>query len=491
VVAKHRKPEGEPWLASVSAPAHTAEFGPEAAGYGRAAPRAVHAGAAPAGHGYPASKGYDGAAAEPGWAAAPEGHYRQERQEPRDWRDWGPPPVLPPDHPSGPIPRVQFPADQLSRRIPAPRPPWAPTGYSRPAGPPWQETTDYRHETASSGPGPRPVPRRLQNGRFPSRNSVGAAWQVPTPADAQAPPTAQQAQDYAAAIREAAEREAAALTQDATNRADAITRQAADQTAAIREAAGREAAAIHAAAQLDADALRSAVTTMSVELGRVKSVLDDILTAPRTAPSTSAPPAETSPAAAAPTAPPEEAEPAGYAAPADYAGAGGYATSHALPQRAAGKPTARPGSRPPRGASAAPDDDASPEGTPSTSGYAAPGRHDAPAAPTALRKPPGKSGAHTRQYTAARRFATGAATLAAFGLLLGAFNLIAYHNLSFFVFRGQGVGATPPSPLPAQPNGIPSPTHRHSTGAGDKHPRAAGHHHRRVHDQSTPGGSRG
>jgi hypothetical protein len=261
-VPKHRKPEGEPWLAPVGA----------------------HA---PAGNGYRASKGYDGGAVEPGWAAAPEGHYRQERQ---DWRDWGPPPALPPDHPSAPMPRVEFPADQPLRRvpaprIPAPRSPVAPAGYQRQTDPPWPETTSYGDESGSQEPGPGPATRRLPNGRFPGRNSVGAPWQVPTPADGYGPPNAQEAQDYAAAIREAAEREAAAITRDATNRADAITQRATDQATAIREAAERDAAE-----------LRARLASMSGELGRVAAyVTQNLSTPPRSVPS----PAEVTAAPAA------------------------------------------------------------------------------------------------------------------------------------------------------------------------------------------------
>jgi len=89
--------------------------------------------------------------------------------------------------------------------------------------------------------------------------------------------------------------------------------------------------------------------------------------------------------------------------------------------------------------------------------------------PSAL-QPARRPGAQTRQYTAARRVAIGAAALVTFGVLLGAFNLFTYHSFRFFVFRGQGVGATPPSPLPAQPNGFPPPvTHHHRANAPSTH----------------------
>lgn len=328
---------------------------------------------------------------------------------------------------------------------------------------------------------------------------VRVAQRILADADEQAAEIRLEAAAQAAAIREGAEREAAQIKEQtaaeaapiregAEREAAEVKQRAAADATAIRETAEREAAAIRAVAQREADALRSAVNTMSAELGRVTSVLSDTLTAPGTAPRGGAPHAGMSAAAAAaPAAPPQEAEPAGDTAPAEDAGPGGYAAPGARPQRAPGRPAARPGRRPPEGPSAAPDGYASPEDSPG-------GRGARTAPPSALRKPPGKSGAQTRQYSAARRFAIGAAALVTFGLLLGAFNLVTYHDLSFFVFRGQGVGATPPSPLPAQPNATPSPaTHHGSAGSGHKHPAGADHHprHGKVHDQSAHGGSHG
>jgi hypothetical protein len=324
---------------------------------------------------------------------------------------------------------------------------------------------------------------------------VRVAQRILADADEQAAEIRLEAAAQAAAIREGAEREAAQIKEQtaaeaapiregAEREAAEIKERAAADAGAIRATAEREAAAIRVAAQREADALRSAVSTMSAELDRVTSVLSGPLTAPGSAPRGGAPHAGPSAAAAtAPAAPSQEAEPAGDTAPADGAGPVGYAVPGARPQRAPGRPAARPGRRPADGPSAAPDGDASPEDSPG-------GRGARTAPPSALRKPPAKSGAQTRQYTAARRFAMGAAALVTFGLLLGAFNLVTYHDLSFFVFRGQGVGATPPSPLPAQPNATPSPaTHHPSPGPGHKHPVAAGRHHRRrAHDQSAHGG---
>jgi hypothetical protein len=77
----------------------------------------------------------------------------------------------------------------------------------------------------------------------------------PEPVPALRAPSAKEAQDYAAAIREAAEREAVAITQQATS-----------QAAAIRQAAEREAAE-----------LRARLDSMSGELGRVAAHVTESL----------------------------------------------------------------------------------------------------------------------------------------------------------------------------------------------------------------------
>jgi hypothetical protein len=105
VVPKHRRSEIEPSLASVGAPVNTSEFWPEAVGYGS-------------------------------W---------QERQ---DWQDWGPPPALHPDHPSAPVPRVQFPADHPSAPVPRVRLP-----ADHPPGPMSAPRTPGAPDLAQRGPG--------------------------------------------------------------------------------------------------------------------------------------------------------------------------------------------------------------------------------------------------------------------------------------------------------------------------------------------------
>jgi hypothetical protein len=279
VVPKHRRSELEPSMAPVGAPVNTAEFWPEKVGYSQAVttaePMAVH-GQWPAGYGYPAWNGYnddpswngydrpswngynapawndyDGGAADPRWAPAPEGHSWQELQ---NWQEWAPPPMLYPDHPSAPVPRVQFPADHPSGPMPAFREPdpdldWREDGqedwrerpgYHRQRDPGWQESTEYR--------------------RSQDRDSIWTAGRVHPLADSQKAQLTQEAQDYAAAIREAAEREAEAITQQATS-----------QAAAIREAAER-----------DARELLARLDSMSGELSRVAAYVTENLGAPVT-----------------------------------------------------------------------------------------------------------------------------------------------------------------------------------------------------------------
>jgi hypothetical protein len=214
-------------MAPLGAPVNTAEFWPEAVRHGQAAataePMAGH-GQWPAGYGYPAWNGYnddpswngddrpswngydapawndyDGGAADPRWAPAPDGHSWQELQ---NWQEWPPPPALYPDHPSAPVPRVLFPADHPSGPMPAFRAP--------------DPDLDWRAQLT------------------------------------------QEAQDYAAAIRAAAEREAETITQQATS-----------QAAAIREAAEREAREL--LARLD---------SMSGELSRVAAYVTENLGVP-------------------------------------------------------------------------------------------------------------------------------------------------------------------------------------------------------------------
>ena len=179
----------------------------------------------------------------PDWAAASEGHSWQGpigpvSLGPQAWQDWGPPPELHPDHPSAPVPRVRFPADHPSRPMPVIHVPGTPHGYRRGAG-----LSD-----------PAPATGRFQNQRSPNRDSI---WTAPL-ADDRTAQIAREARDYAAAIREAAEREAAE-----------ITRQATSQAAEIREAAERETAD-----------LRARLDSMSGELRRMAAYVAEGLASP-------------------------------------------------------------------------------------------------------------------------------------------------------------------------------------------------------------------
>ncbi len=214
MVPKHRRSEFEASLASVGAPVNTAEFWPEAVGYGQATATAMHPMAGPVGNDYPALNGYDGAAANPDWAASPEGRFWQDWQ---NWQDLGPP-VLHPDHPSAPVPRVQFPADHPSAPMPAARAPSAPPELPRRrpggsaqtwSGPP--QRPDAGHDKGNrrlyavpsdapadhSATAPRP-PENLGD-KFPRQPAVdlaGPAWREPTGFQGQPGPAFREAFGY-------------------------------------------------------------------------------------------------------------------------------------------------------------------------------------------------------------------------------------------------------------------------------------------------------
>ncbi len=173
MVPKHRRSENPP-LAPVGSPVHTGEF--EAVGYDQAVATAVranvHTGVVRAGNGYPAPDYYEELAAEPDWVAELEG---QSRQDWHAWEDWGPPPVLHPDHPSAPVPRVYLPDDHPSGPMAVPRA-LAPPGRARAGGrpsPPSQELrplpavrdTDGRSSRGPAVPTPRDPGRARSSGR--------------------------------------------------------------------------------------------------------------------------------------------------------------------------------------------------------------------------------------------------------------------------------------------------------------------------------------
>lgn len=245
-------------------------------------PKHVRPEAGPAGDGYRAPDDYYGAAAGPGAAAVPEGGPWQEWP---DGQAWGPPPALHPDHPSAPMPAIQFPADAAR--------------YQGQAGPSRGRTTYFRRDIGPFEPGPGPDGWWL-DGRPPGTDPLWVAGQLLRLADGQAAQIKQGARDDAAAIREAAQREAAA----------------------IRQAAEREAAELRA--RLDA---------ISSQMGRVAAYVTESLASP-------SPPA-TAPVTAPALPGPEPALPGtGTAAPD---------TSPVTPGPSPGRPGTRParkGNRP-------------------------------------------------------------------------------------------------------------------------------------------------
>jgi hypothetical protein len=123
VVPRHRRSEVEPSLAPLGAPVDIADNWPEPVGYGyTGGPAALRATPGPEDYRYPAPYSYDAAAPELDWTPASEAQSWQEWQ---GWQDWGPPPALHPDHPSAPVPRVQFAADDQWGPGSEPRPPRA------------------------------------------------------------------------------------------------------------------------------------------------------------------------------------------------------------------------------------------------------------------------------------------------------------------------------------------------------------------------------
>jgi hypothetical protein len=231
VVPKHRRSEIESLLPSAGV--NTADYLPEAVGYGQATATAWPAGShSRVGHsangypasndydgyppangydGYPPANGYDGAAAEPGWAA-PEGQSWQDWQ---DWQDWGPPPAMHPDHPSAPVPRVQFPADHPSAPMPVTRDPGLPQrrpgGSARTWKPP-SEPSDAGYgngnrrlyavpddASAVDYPATAPSPPEDRGGRYSGQRAAdfaGPDWQEPTGFQRQPGPGPREATGY-------------------------------------------------------------------------------------------------------------------------------------------------------------------------------------------------------------------------------------------------------------------------------------------------------
>jgi hypothetical protein len=166
------------------------------------------------------------------------------------WPDWDPPPSMHPDHPSAPLPRVD---DALEGPPTTPRR----TG-----------AYDYR-----------------STGLEPSEDPGIPLWLAKR--------VLAEAGDEAAAIRAAAQREAAEIRQQAAamrqqaaamrQQAAAVSEQAAairQQAAAISQQAADEAAAILAAAEREAAQMQAAVMTMLTELGDMAAQVTQSLSMP-------------------------------------------------------------------------------------------------------------------------------------------------------------------------------------------------------------------
>jgi hypothetical protein len=437
VVAKHRRSE-DPSLASVGARARRGEFGPEPAGYGQAT-------AWPAGYGYASSRDYD-APADPGLRAAPEEWFWQ------DGRNWGPPPALHPDHPSAPVPRIQFPADHPSGPMwavrgpagpgrPGPRGPAAPS----PRGPGrrdsgrhesvtttaavgyltvHREVSDFEHHhertrhratgyQREAGPRPGATEYAGDAGRFGPGAAPPAAW-FQDDRSAGPEPVVEWFEDEHSSDEDPLWMAGQVLTL-ADDKAARVAQEAQHDAAAMRAAAEREAAAIRKAAQREATELRARLDSiLGGELGEVvTNYITKSLALPPALPATAsaALPATAALATSAPAEP--TAEPA-------------------LPRRTAALPATMP---------------ARPDTTPGT-GPARPVKTARPV--TAPKRAPTKRGGKPvtkdlrqgRQKRAMRLAKYGTSALVIFALAAGAVE-IGQHGYSFFVFRENGQGDTP------------------------------------------------
>jgi hypothetical protein len=446
VVAKHRRSE-YPSLASVGASTRTGEFGREPAGYSQAT-------AWPAGYGYAPSRDYD-TPADPGWRADPEEWFWQ------DGRNWGPPPALHPDHPSAPVPRIQFPADHPSGpmwavRGPAgpgglgPRGPAAPsprgpgrardsgrhesvtttaavgyltvhrevsdfehhherrrrraTGYQREAGP--RPGADYPGDAGRFGPG---ADYPGDAGRFGPGAAPPAAW-LQDDRSARPEPVVEWFEDEHSSDEDPLWMAGQVLTL-ADDKAARVAQEAQDDAAAVRAAAEREAAAIREAAQREATELRARLDSiLGGELGEVvANYITKSLALPPALPATAVVPTSARAELTAEPALPRR--------------------TSALPATMPARPGTAPGTRPARPATAPKRSPTKPAGKP-------PG------------KPVTKDQRQGRQKRAMRIAKYG--TAAVLMLALGAAGLEIQHNgYSFFVFRENGQGDSP-SPGPGR-----------------------------------------
>jgi len=295
VVPKHRRSELEQSRASLWAPASTAEDWPEAVGYGQ----------------FGGSAGPMGMP-EPGWAAPPQEPSWQELEE---WQNWGPPPVMHPDHPSAPVPRVQLSDDYPSGPMPPPRgsgahdlpqrrpgesartwnaPRQTPDAgfgnggrrlYAVPdnaaaglAGPDWPEPVNFqarqappRREVDRFQPQPGPSNRDslgYQRQTFPGWQESSDYWPESGQLEPGRGPATGQFWDDRSAARDSrstagqvltlADGRAAQIAQEAQDYADAICDAAEREAAAITDQATGQAATVREAAEREAATIREA-----------------------------------------------------------------------------------------------------------------------------------------------------------------------------------------------------------------------------------------
>ena len=452
MVPKHRRSEIEQSRASVWAPANTAEDWPEAVGYGQ----------------------FGGSAGlmdvpEPGWAASPQEHSWQELEE---WQSWGPP-TMHPDHPSAPVPRVQFSDDYASGPMPAPRasgahdlPHRRPGGSARTwnaprqapdagfdngsrrlyavpdnaaaglAGPDWPEPVNFQPR---QGPSSRDA-LGYQRQTFPGWQESSDYWPESGPSEPGRGPATGQFRDDRSATRDSrstagqvltlADGRAAQVAQEAQDYADAICDAAEREAATMREAAEREAAAvtqratgqaatIREAAEREAAELRARLDSMTGELGRLAAYVTENLVAPgmpATAPSLPG---------ATPALPGTIQAPDGRPAKPGTGPAG--------PRTAPTSKPHEPGTRPSGPASA--------PGTRTAKPASAPGTRTAkPARQTAT---PTKQGDTQGRQRRAMRIATAGTAALLSVAAVGAVTMTGIHGFKFFVFRESAQGETP------------------------------------------------
>jgi hypothetical protein len=472
VVPKHRRSEIEQSRASFWGPANTAEDWPEAVGYGQ----------------FGGSAGPMGMP-EPGWAASPQERSWQELEE---WQSWGPP-AMHPDHPSAPVPRVQFSDDYPSGPMPAPRasgahdlPHRRPGGSARTwnaprqtpdagfdngsrrlyavpdnaaaglAGPDWPEPVNFQLRQGPSSrdaigyqrqafPGwqessdyrPESGPFEPGRGPAPGRFRDGrtasrdsAAGQVLTLADGRAAQVTQEAQAYADAICDAAEREAAAITEQASGQAATLRDAAEREAATIREAAQREAAAVTKQATGQAATIREAAEREAAELrARLDSMTGELGRLAAYVTENLVAPGMPATAPALPGATP--ALPGTIPAPDGMPAKPG--TGPAGPRTAPTSKPHEPGTRTAKPASA--------PGTRPGGPVSAPGTR--PAKPARQTATPTKQGDTQGRQRRAMRIATAGTAALLSVAAVGAVTMTGIHGFKFFVFRESAQGETP------------------------------------------------